>query len=470
MKVLVVGSGAREHAIVWKLAMSDRVTDIYCAPGNGGTALIAQNLAMQIETESECDLLAGWAFSHEMDLVIVGPEVPLRFGISDALQLLGVPVMGPTQAAARIEWSKVWAREFMQRHNIPSPRFSVLSGADTITEYLIEPTVGYPLVVKADGLAAGKGAHLAQDAYDATEALRQMREGGIFGAGDANVRVVVEECLTGWEVSALAFTDGTRLEMMPPACDYKRLLNGDRGPMTGGMGAYAPAARMTPDLRRQVRKEIMEPALRGMAEEGRPFRGVLYAGLMITDEGPKVLEFNCRLGDPEAQVLLPLLETPLEEIALAISQGRLAELGPLKWTEGVAVGVVLASEAYPAAKGAPRHIEGLAEGEANTFVFHGGTEAKGMLALKPDVPPSSGKRSVFRTLFPRREATEPLISLDMELLASGGRLLTVVGRAGTLSEARAAAYRRIEGIRIEGAQYRTDIGELAVSDTTSPVD
>jgi phosphoribosylamine--glycine ligase len=452
---------------VWKLATSPGVTDIYCAPGNAGTGVLAQNVDLPIGTESQCDILAGWAFDNHINLVIVGPEVPLSFGIADSLMLLGVPVLGPMQAAARIETSKAWARDFMARHDIPAPQYRVVEGLDSITEALRDRETKYPLVLKADGLAGGKGAAIVYDVMDAGEAIAQMQGSGALPQDDAAKKVVLEEYLEGFEVSALAFTDGERVEMMPPSCDYKRLLDGDSGPMTGGMGAYTPTSLITPELWAQVEADILRKAVEGMASEGITYRGVLYAGLMLTDEGPKVLEFNCRLGDPEAQVLIPRLRTPLEDIGLAIAAGDLSQVGTIEWTDEAVVGVVLASENYPTGKSSPVAISGLENVEEGTLVFHGGTEAAGTLAIHPDVGSTQKRKPLFSSIF--SAPSQPVaIPDDFAVKATGGRILTVVGRGSTLAEAREVAYRNVARIEISGAQYRTDIA-LRELDPSPPV-
>lgn len=466
MKVLVVGSGAREHAIVWKLVLSNSVDTVYCAPGNGGTAMIAQNLDMGISSEPECDQLAGWAFNNRIDLVIVGPEAPLMHGLVDTLMVFGIKVFGPTRAAARLEWSKAWARDFMSKHGIPSPNYEVVEGLDNLRAKLQAPETSYPLVLKADGLAAGKGAAVVKSAEQALEAVARMLEMGALPEDRSAVKVVLEEFLEGVEVSALAFTDGQEVSLMPPACDYKRLQDGDTGPLTGGMGAYTPTKFVTSELWDRIREEVMVKTVQAMAADGTPYRGVLYAGLMLTKDGPKVLEFNCRMGDPEAQVLLPRLETPLEDIALAVARGDLSRAGKIEWSNDVAVGVVLASEGYPTRQAAPHKVSGLANLDEGVLIFHAGTQLRGSMAVKPfESPPM--QPSVFRGLFGKKDrwTTGNLATdfLSPNITATGGRLLTVVAMGDTFEEARDRVYNNIPRINIDGVQYRTDIAARELS-------
>jgi phosphoribosylamine--glycine ligase len=330
---------------------------------------------------------------------------------------------------------------------------------EPLLTYLRSPDTHYPMVVKADGLAAGKGAFVTHDVLDAEEAITRMRVSGALSASDAEVTVVIEEFLEGFEVSALAFTDGTNLSMMPPACDYKRLLDGDEGPLTGGMGSYSPTSRITPELWSQIESDILKKAIDGLRSEGFIYRGVLYAGIMLTDDGPKVLEFNCRLGDPETQVLLPVLQTPFEDIAMAVARGDLTGVGKIEWSDDAGVGVVMASESYPVGKSSPGPITGLGDTEEGVLVFHGGTEALGMVALRPEELTPVRDRSIIRTLFFREPAPNQPASLELEVQASGGRILTVVATASTLEEARRKVYDNIGKIRFAGAQFRSDIAE-----------
>lgn len=418
MRTLVIGSGAREHAIAWKLRQSPLVTDLFVAPGNGGTAAIAENVPIKA---TEISALCDWAVAHRIEFTFVGPDDPLGLGIVDAFQQVGLRAFGPTQAAAQIEASKAWAKAFMQRHGIPTARHATFHTPEEARAYIIRHPA--PLVVKASGLAQGKGAFVCMTQDEALDVVRRLMEERVLGA--AGETVVIEEYLEGVEVSAFAFCDGRHYVTMPLACDYKRLLDGDQGPNTGGMGSYAPPGFADASLRQRIEREILEPAVAGLAAEGRPFVGVLYAGLMITADGPKVLEFNCRLGDPEAQALLPLLESDLAQIALACLNGELTN-DLVRWRPGAACAVVLASRGYPGQYETGFPIRGLAEIEPDVLVFHAGT------ALRP----ADGAQV---------------------LVTAGGRVLTVTAVAATLAEAREKAYRNAERVQFEGRHMRRDI-------------
>ncbi len=421
LKVLVVGSGAREHAIAWRLTRSPRVGTLYAAPGNGGTATLCTNLEGSAEDPQG---LARLAEDHAVDVTIVGPEQPLAAGVVDLFESRGLRAFGPTRAAAQIEASKSFARELMARNGVPSPDFQVFDDYGRAREFLSRH--GGPVVVKADGLAAGKGVTVCRSPAQALEALSACMAIRSFGpAGD---RVVVEECMEGREVSVFAFTDGTHLSSMVAACDYKRLSDGDDGPNTGGMGSYAPPELWSEGLEERVRREIMEPVLRALRESGAPYKGVLYAGLMLTETGPRVLEFNCRLGDPETQVILPLMRTDLLDVALACIDGGLDRM-PIEWDRGACAGVVLASGGYPGAyrKGLPIH--GLQDVDEDVLVFHAGTKRTG-----PEC--------------------------DAPTVTDGGRVMTVVGRGPALAQARERAYDNVSRIHFDGLLYRRDIALL----------
>ncbi len=421
LKVLVVGSGAREHAIAWRLSRSPRLGALYAAPGNGGTATLCTNLEGSAEDPQG---LARLAEEHAVDVTIVGPEQPLAAGVVDLFESRGLKAFGPTRAAAQIEASKSFARELMARNGVPSPDFRVFDDYGLAREFLSGH--GGPVVVKADGLAAGKGVTVCRSSAQALEALSACMVSRSFGpAGD---KVVVEECMEGPEVSVFAFTDGTHLSPMVAACDYKRLGDGDDGPNTGGMGSYAPPELWSAGLEERVRREIMEPVLRALRESGAPYRGVLYAGLMLTETGPRVLEFNCRLGDPETQVILPLMRTDLLDVALACIDGGLDRM-PIEWDGGACAGVVLASGGYPGAyrKGLPIH--GLEDVDEDVLVFHAGTKR-----------------------------TSP--ERDAPAVTDGGRVMTVVGLGPALAQARERAYDNVSKIQFDGARYRRDIGLL----------
>ncbi len=420
MNVLVVGGGAREHAIAWKLRQSPRLGDLFVAPGNAGTAAIAQNLPVKaLDAEG---ILAA-VREHHIDLVIVGPEAPLSAGLVDRLAAEGVAAFGPSQEAARIESSKAFSKRLMMEHGIPTAQAATFSSRTEARDYVLRQDGA--LVVKADGLAAGKGVFVCEDPDEALRAIDlMMGEDAVFG--EAGRTVVIEERLSGREVSAHAFTDGMSVRPMPFSCDYKRALDGDRGPNTGGMGAYSPPMWLDEGLERVIHERITEAAVRAMAQEGRPYRGVLYPGLMVTADGPKVLEFNCRFGDPETQVLLPRLKGDLLEICWHVVNGTLADAS-VDWSTDACVGVVMASGGYPDDYQTGYEIAGLGSVEPGVLVFHAGTA----------------------------------IAEDGSVVTAGGRVLTVVATGRTLAEARGKAYRNVQRIHFSRCHYRKDIAAPA---------
>jgi phosphoribosylamine--glycine ligase len=416
LTVLVIGGGGREHALAWSLTRSPRVAHLYVAPGNAGTATVAQNVPIR------SDDIAGlrrFALANGVDLTVVGPEGPLAAGIVDDFQAAGLAVFGPRQAAARLESSKVYAKQFMRDHRIPTAAAAAFSEYEAARAYLLG--LDRPVVVKAGGLAAGKGVIVCDDVRQADTALRAMLVEGQFGA--AADEVLIEERLSGPEVSLLAFCDGRTVVPLVPARDHKRAYDGDQGPNTGGMGAYAPPPELDQALVSEVTRAVLEPVVAGMAARGTPYQGVLYAGLMLTADGPKVLEFNCRFGDPETQAILPLLASDLAEIMLACVEGRLsADL--VRYRPGACATVVMAAPGYPGdyPRGAP--ISGLAEAEATgAVVFHAGTTEAG------------GR-----------------------VVTDGGRVLTVSATGPDLDAAVARAYQGVAAIEFEGAHSRRDIG------------
>jgi phosphoribosylamine---glycine ligase len=429
MRVLVIGGGAREHALCWKLAQSPHLSALYCAPGNGGTAAFAQNVALDPMDFAAC---ADWAERQAVDLTVVGPDDPLGGGIVDVFQARGLRVFGPTRAAARIESSKVWAKQLLLDAGIPTARAYHTDDYDTALAYLArhEAEAGagaYPLVVKVDGLAAGKGVVIARDAAEARAALDAfLIERRLGAAGSA---VLIEECLEGRELSLFALSDGEHVVPLAPACDYKRAEDGDEGPNTGGMGAYSPPAFATPELRAAIERDILIPAVRALRTAGAPFRGLLYAGLMITARGPYVLEFNARFGDPETQVVLPRLASDLLELCVAVADGRLDTVAPPQWSNEAACGVVIASRGYPGAFARGLSITGLEMLDPDILAFHAGT---------------------------RRDA-------DGRLVTSGGRVLTLVARGATVADARARVYANVGRVHFDGARWRTDIGAREVA-------
>ncbi len=419
MKVLVVGGGGREHALVWKLKQSPRVKEIFCAPGNAGIAALAT--CVEIGAEDLPGLLA-FAKEKGIDLTLVGPEAPLCAGITDRFQEAGLRIFGPSRAAAEIEGSKVVAKDIMAKYGIPTAKYAVFTRSEEAVSYINQ--IGAPCVVKADGLAAGKGVIVAMDKETALDAVRSIMVDRDFG--EAGKLVVVEECLVGEEVSVLAFTDGVNVVPMVSSQDHKRVFDNDQGPNTGGMGAYAPAPVYTPAVHRQVMDEIIVPMVRALDAEGRTYRGVIYAGLMITAQGPKVLEFNARFGDPETQPVLSLLETDLVEIIDAILEKRLDSID-IKWKKQSSVCVVLASGGYPGSYEKGKVIKGLDQVPGDVMVFHAGTAEK-----------------------------------EGEVVTAGGRVLGVTAVGPDILSAIKSAYKAIEKISFEGMQYRKDIGYRAV--------
>ena len=418
MNILVVGSGAREHTIAWRLSSSPQVDRLFIAPGNVGTAAIGTNLQCRLR---DLDGLARIVKDRGIDLTIVGPEAPLADGIVDLFIQRGDLIFGPTREAARIEASKAFAKELMRKHGIPCPEFRVFHSYHDARGFL--STHEGPVVVKADGLAAGKGALVCMDKEEALKAVHDCMQARTFGeAGDT---VVIEEYLEGPEVSVFAFSDGEHISALIAACDYKRLLDGDAGPITGGMGSYTPPEFWTAQLEDRVWSEIMAPTVKAMIEEGTPYRGVLYAGIMVTSQGPKVLEFNCRLGDPEAQVILPLLKTDLVDVVLACANGQVDRLS-VEWEEGSFVGVFMAAGGYPGEYATGMPISGLEDIDSDALVFHAGTRLVGD-------------------------------DEGAQVVCDGGRVLTVVGRGTTLAQAREKAYDNVRRIHFQNVHYRTDI-------------
>ena len=422
MKLLVVGGGAREHALAWKLAGEDGVHEVVCAPGNAGIAVRTRCVPLDA---SDPDAVLAAAAREDADLTVIGPELPLAAGVADLFAAAGRPLFGPVRAAARLESSKAFAKEFMRRHRIPTARFRVCDTEPEAIAAVAGGEFGFPVVVKADGLAAGKGVTVAPDRAAAEAAVRAAMTGGRFGA--AGARLVIEECLAGDEASFFVLCDGRRGVALPAAQDYKRAFDGDAGPNTGGMGALAPSPRVTEAVANRVTAGIVQPVLDGLRAEGCEYRGVLYVGLMLTRDGPQVIEFNVRFGDPEAQVALPMIESDLAPVLLAAAAG---DLGSASWRVAgdPHVGVVVASGGYPDACETGFVIDGLEAAAAvpGVVVFHAGTSVRG------------GK-----------------------LVTSGGRVLTVVGRGRTFEEARTRAYEAVGHVAFPGKRVRTDVGAPA---------
>lgn len=419
MRVLLIGSGGREHALAWKMTQSDRLEKLFVAPGNGGTQAIAENVALDVTDHTS---VVDFALREQIDLVVVGPEVPLVAGISDDLRAAGLAVFGPSKVAAQLEGSKAFTKALCDEMGIPTAAYAKFDALEPALAYLDQQ--GAPIVIKADGLAAGKGVTVAETLEQAREAVRDCFS-GTFGA--AGAEVVIEECLVGDEASLFAICDGEHTILLPAAQDHKRAFDDDKGPNTGGMGAYAPAPVMTDALIERAYREIVAPAIKGMAARGTPFSGVLFTGLMITKDGPKLIEFNTRFGDPETQVLMMLLESDVLDVLEATAQGTLANVSP-RWKREVALTVVLAANGYPGAYEKNTVIENAAGLDSDTIqVFHAGTVRDGD-----------------------------------RLLANGGRVLNVTAIGDDVGEARERAYAAVDVIDWPDGFCRRDIGWRAL--------
>jgi phosphoribosylamine--glycine ligase len=422
MKVLIIGQGGREHTLAWKIKQSPMVEKIYCAPGNAGTSELGTNVSIPSD---DLQSLKKFAQEEKIDLTVVGPEKPLVDGIVDLFRSAGLRIFGPSQKAAQIEGSKIWAKELMKKYHIPSAQYEIFDQKPAALKYI--KNLDYPIVIKADGLAAGKGVIIVSNYEQAEQTLTQILEEKIFGS--AGQWVIVEEYLTGEEVSILAFSDGENILPLIPSQDHKKAFDHDQGPNTGGMGAYAPVPFVKADLQQEIEDKILKPTISALSEEGCVYQGILYAGLMLTKAGPYVLEFNCRFGDPETQAVLPLMDTELVEVILASLQGKLPEI-EMSWQKKSAVCVVLSSGGYPGSYEKGKEIKGLDElrGEIAVYVFHAGTRKNGP-----------------------------------QILTNGGRVLGIVGLGEDVKRAAYRTYQAISKIHFEKMHYRKDIGWKALN-------
>ncbi len=419
MKILVIGGGGREHALVWKLKNGNGARKIFCAPGNPGIAEIAECVPLQVKQIEE---LADFAEANKIDITVVGPEDPLNDGIVDLFEKRNLPVFGPNQHSARLEGSKAYAKKVMDRFNVPTAAYREINDFEEALDYVKKQ--GVPIVIKADGLAAGKGVTVAETLEEAEAALKSIMVQKVFG--ESGTKVVIEECLRGEEMTVLAFVDGRTVLPMVPSQDHKPVFDGDRGPNTGGMGAYSPVPHLEKWLP-EINERVLRPVAEGLAEEGTPFSGILYAGLMITENGPKVIEFNVRFGDPEAQVILPRLENDLAEIFLAVTEKRLHEV-KLSWQSGASVCVIAAAPGYPGppTKGLPITLPEVHP--AGTQIFHAGTAIQ-----------------------------------NEQLVTNGGRVFGIGAQGADIAEARKQAYSLLEKVQFHGKHFRRDIAAKALS-------
>ncbi|MEP0827062.1 MAG: phosphoribosylamine--glycine ligase [bacterium] len=422
MKILVVGGGGREHAIIWKLKQSSLVSKIFAAPGNAGISLIAESVDIKADNING---LADFARKNSIDLTVVGPELPLTLGIVDEFNRRDLRIFGPTQLAAEIEGSKAFAKEFMRKYHIPTASYKIFSDLTEATKFV--KSAAFPVVIKASGLAAGKGVVIAHNQEEAVQAVERMMVQKVFG--EAGASIVVENFLEGQEVSVMAFTDGKTVKMMLPSQDHKRVGDGDTGPNTGGMGAYCPVNFIDDITLKTIKEHILEPTIYGLEKEGRNYKGVLYAGLMMTPSGPKVMEFNCRFGDPETQAVLPLLKSDLADIFIAIVDGNLSIIDELEWEQKAAVCVILASKGYPDKPEIGKRIFGLRNySDMNSMLYHSGTRREGK-----------------------------------NWITAGGRVVGVTSVENDLPSAISRAYDVIENIKFDGMIYRSDIGSKSAT-------
>ncbi len=429
MKILVVGNGGREHALVWKIRQSPLVKEVYCAPGNAGIADIAD--CVPIDTSNIIEV-ADFAQTISADLTVVGPELPMVLGIADEFHRRGLAIFCPTRVAAEIEGSKAYAREFMHRHHIPSPRYAIAGSLDEAEQVIKKSGLGFPMVLKVDGLAAGKGVVVADDAKEARAAAAEMMSDKKFGT--AGAKLVFEEFLPGDEVSFLVFSDGARVVPMVSVQDHKRVRDNDEGPNTGGMGTVSPSTSLSLDVHKQIMQEIMLPTVAGLATEGRKYQGVLYAGLMITDKGPRVLEFNARFGDPETQAIMARMRSDVVPILQGVAEGHLKET-KIDWAKEAAACIVLTARGYPDAPETGQEIRGLEAlaGESDVTVFHAATARR-----------------------------------DGKVVTVGGRVLGVTALAANLDAAIERAYQAVKKISFDGMHYRKDIGQKALARLHAP--